>query len=27
MEYAQNGKEVLVEINPKYFATWDFSKA
>ena len=26
MEYAQNGKEVLVEINPKYFATWDFSK-
>ena len=27
MEYAQNGKEVLVEINPKYFATLDFSKA
>ena len=27
MEYAQNGKEVLVEINPKYFSSWDFSKA
>ena len=27
MEYAQNGKEILVEINPKYFSTWDFSKA
>ena len=26
MEYAQNGKEVLVEINPKYFSSWDFSK-
>ena len=27
MEYAQNGKEVLVEIKPKYFSSWDFSKA
>ena len=27
MEYAQNGKEVLVEINPRYFSSWDFSKA
>jgi nitroimidazol reductase NimA-like FMN-containing flavoprotein (pyridoxamine 5'-phosphate oxidase superfamily) len=27
MDYAQNGKEVLVEINPKYFSSWDFSKA
>jgi len=26
MEYAQNGKEILVEINPKYFSAWDFSK-
>jgi len=27
MDYAQNGKEVIVEINPKYFSSWDFSKA
>lgn len=27
MEYVQNGKEILLEINPRYFSTWDFSKA
>jgi general stress protein 26 len=23
---ARNGNEVLIEINPKFFSTWDFSK-
>jgi general stress protein 26 len=27
MEYANDGKEILIEINPRYFSTWDFSKA
>ncbi len=27
MEYARNGKEIIVEINPKFFSTWDFAKA
>lgn len=26
MEAARNGDEVLVEINPKFFSTWDFGK-
>jgi hypothetical protein len=27
MEYAKDGREILIEINPKYFSAWDFSKA
>lgn len=27
MEFAQNGTEVLLEISPKFFSTWDFAKA
>lgn len=26
LEAARNGDEVLVEINPKFFSTWDFGK-
>jgi hypothetical protein len=26
-EAARNGDEVLLEINPKFFSTWDFGKA
>jgi hypothetical protein len=26
MEAARNGDEVLIEINPKFFSTWDFGK-
>lgn len=26
IENAKNGTEILVEINPKFFSTWDFSK-
>ena len=27
MEFAQNGTEILLEISPKFFSTWDFAKA
>jgi uncharacterized pyridoxamine 5'-phosphate oxidase family protein len=27
MEAAKSGDEVLLEINPKFFSTWDFGKA
>ena len=27
MEFAQNGIEILLEISPKFFSTWDFAKA
>jgi PPOX class probable F420-dependent enzyme len=27
MEFAQNGTEMLLEISPKFFSTWDFAKA
>jgi general stress protein 26 len=27
MEAAKNGDEVLLEINPRFFSTWDFGKA
>jgi general stress protein 26 len=27
MEFAQNGTEILLEISPKFFSTWDFTKA
>lgn len=27
MEFAQNGTEVLLEISPRFFSTWDFAKA
>jgi general stress protein 26 len=26
MEFAQNGTEILLEISPKFFSTWDFAK-
>jgi len=26
MEFAQNGTEVMLEISPKFFSTWDFAK-
>ena len=26
MEYARDGKEILLEITPKFFSTWDYSK-
>jgi general stress protein 26 len=26
VENARNGTEVLIEINPRFFSTWDFSK-
>lgn len=27
MEFAKNGTEILLEISPKFFSTWDFAKA
>ena len=27
MEFAQNGTEILLEISPKFFSSWDFAKA
>ena len=27
MEFAQNGTEILLEISPRFFSTWDFAKA
>ena len=27
IEFAQNGTEILLEISPKFFSTWDFAKA
>lgn len=27
MVFAQNGTEILLEISPKFFSTWDFAKA
>ena len=27
IEFAQNGTEILFEISPKFFSTWDFAKA
>ena len=27
MEFAQNGTEILLEISPEFFSTWDFAKA
>ena len=27
MENTRNGSEVIIEITPKFFSTWDFSKA
>ncbi len=27
LEAAKNGDEVLIEISPKFFSTWDFAKA
>ena len=27
MEFKQNGTEILLEISPKFFSTWDFAKA
>jgi hypothetical protein len=26
MESVQNGNHVIIEIDPKYFSTWDFGK-
>ena len=27
MEFAQNGTEIMLEISPKFFSTWDFAKS